>query len=135
MIVAIYSMKVEEAVMSTKRIHRLLRLITLLQSGRARCSYDLMTELGVSRRTLFRDLETLEDAGIPYHHERGVGYRVGRSFYLPPISLTVLESLSLMLLGQTAASQRGRPMHLSAMSAISKLLATTPEPIRAACSV
>ena len=122
------------AEMSIQRIHRLLRLIMLLQSGRAKSSYDVTHELGVSRRTLFRDLKALEAAGVPYYHERGVGYRVARSFFLPPISLTVLETLALMLLGQTAAAQRGRPMHGPAMSALCKLIATAPEPIRSACS-
>jgi len=106
----------------------------LLQSGRAKCSHDLTNELGVSRRTLFRDLRALTEAGVPYYHERGVGYRIVRSFFLPPISLTVLETLALMLLGQTAGAQRGRPMQAAAMSAICKLIATAPEPIRTACS-
>ena len=119
--------------MATKRIHRLLRLIMLLQSGRARNSYDLTAELGVSRRTLFRDLKTLQAAGIPYYHKAGTGYRIARSFFLPPISLTVLETLALMLLGEAAVAQRGRPLAAPALSALNKLVATAPESVRTAC--
>ncbi len=50
--------------MDVSRIHRLLRLITLLQSGRGYTATDLARELEVSRRTVFRDLNVLEMA----HH-------------------------------------------------------------------
>lgn len=119
--------------MGVGRIHRLLRLITLLQSGRPRTPAELTEELGISRRTLFRDLNMLQMAGVPYYHEPGVGYRISRSFFLPPISLTVGETLGLMMLGKTAAAQRNRPMVGPALSAIYKLLSTVPEPIRTAC--
>ncbi len=106
----------------------------LLQSGRGRGAEELAKELGVSRRTLFRDLKMLEMAGIPYYHEPGTGYRIARTFYLPPVSLTVLETLALLLLGKAASAQRGRPMVAEALSAINKLTSTVPEPVRAACN-
>jgi proteasome accessory factor B len=120
--------------MSTERIHRLLRLILRLQSGRATTAAELSAELGISRRTLFRDLKMLELAGIPYYHESGVGYRIARTFYLPPISLTILETLALLLITKTATAQRGRPMVGEALSAVNKLTSTVPEPVRSACN-
>jgi predicted DNA-binding transcriptional regulator YafY len=113
--------------MSTERIHRLLRLIIMLQSSRARGVDDLVRELGVSRRTLFRDLNQLQLAGIPYYHDPDSGYHIARGFFLPPISLTVPETLGLLLLGKTAAAG-------PALSAISKLITTIPEPVRSACA-
>ncbi|GAH79674.1 unnamed protein product, partial [marine sediment metagenome] len=44
--------------MNVSRIHRLLRLITMLQSGRSYSAGELADELEVSRRTVFRDLNT-----------------------------------------------------------------------------
>lgn len=120
--------------MSLSRIHRLLRLIMLLQSQRARSVQDLTAELGVSRRTLFRDLAMLQAAGIPCYYESGVGYRIARHFFLPPINLTIPETLGLLLLGKTAAAQPARPFMTAALSAISKLVTTVPEPIRQACN-
>jgi predicted DNA-binding transcriptional regulator YafY len=119
---------------SVQRIQRLLRLITTLQSGSARTSGDLMLELGVSRRTLFRDLEAVHQAGIPCHHKAGQGYRMAPSFFLPPINLTVPETLGLMLLGKTAAGQSHHPMLGSALAAIHKLVSTVPNSIRGACA-
>ncbi len=120
--------------MSMSRIHRLLQLITLLQSGRAKATQDLMDELGVSRRTLFRDLKALQVAGVPYYYDAASGYRIARSFFLPPISLTVPETLGLMLLGKLVGSRKDTPLKESTLSALSKLTTTIPEPIRSACS-
>ena len=120
--------------MDRSRIARLLRLITLLQSGRHFSAVDLMVELDISRRTLFRDFTVLKEAGVPVYHDPKRGYVVRSGFYLPPVNLTVPETLGLMLLAKSAASQRNRPLTSSALSAIYKLVTTVPEPIRAACS-
>lgn len=120
--------------MSTSRVQRLLRLITVLQSGRARSVAELEAEFGISRRTVFRDLEMLQSAGIPCYYQPERGYRISESFYLPPISLTVPETLGLMIFGKSAAARRDRPMARSGLSAIYKLINTVPEPIRSACS-
>jgi len=116
------------------RVRRLLRLITVLQRGRGTSAAGLCVELGISRRTLFRDLDALRDAGIPVYHKRGEGYRINHGFYLPPVNLTMPEALGLMLLGKSAAAQRDRPLVAPALSAIYKLITTVPEPIRSACS-
>ena len=78
-----------DEVMEVGKIQRLLWLITLLHSGRARGVDDLMTELHVSRRTLFRDLKMLQAAGIPCYFENPTGYRIAGHFFLPPANLTV----------------------------------------------
>ncbi len=120
--------------MGVGRVHRLLRLITVLQRDEPNTTAGLLKELGVSRRTFFRDLSLLQEAGVPYRHDRAQGYHIDKSFFLPPINLTVPETLGLMLLGKSAATQRGRPMAAPALSAIYKLIATIPDPIREACS-
>lgn len=119
--------------MSVGRIHRLIRLITLLQSGTIKSAEELAAELGVSRRTLFRDLNMLQMAGIPYYHDPLQGFRIARSFFLPPVSLTIPETLGLMLLGKATEGKRRWPLLNNAIGAIQKLIATVPEPIRTAC--
>ena len=59
--------------MSVSRIHRLLRLITLLQGARRYTAADLAGELEVSKRTIFRDLNMLELARIPYYFDPKTG--------------------------------------------------------------
>ncbi|MHB1156030.1 MAG: helix-turn-helix transcriptional regulator [Phycisphaerales bacterium] len=112
--------------MDLTRIHRLLRLVTLLQSGTTLAAVDLGERLGVSKRTLFRDLATLEKAGIPYTHDPAHGYRIDEGFFLPPVNLKVNEALGLLLLAKTAEAQRDQPFFKSAVEAIQKLIATLP---------
>ena len=101
--------------MSVSRIYRLLRLITLLQGSRGYSADELARELEVSRRTVFRDLNMLELAHIPYYHDPDTGgYRISRHFFLPPVSLTLTESLAiLMMTGSHRARGAAAPMHLS----------------------
>lgn len=106
----------------------------LLHSGQAGSPEDLTAALRVTRRTLFRDLNILKDAGIPHYFEPGKGYRIGRGYFLPAINLDVIETLGLLVLGKTAAAQRHRPMMTAALSAINKLILAIPEPLRLACS-
>ena len=123
-----------ESTPDPKRIHRLLRLLTLLQGGRRLDATQLQDELGVSRRTLFRDLNALRAADIPLVHRRGKGYRISASYYLPPISLNAREVLGLMILARQATGRRNRPLFGEALSAIYKLIGAVPEPLRSVCA-
>jgi len=51
------------------RIARLLALVELLKSGHPRNAQELAEGLGVSRRTIFRDLSALQQAGIQVHYD------------------------------------------------------------------
>ena len=59
--------------MRISRIYRLLRLITMLQGRRGYTVNELAGELEVSRRTIFRDLNMLEMARIPYYYDQQRG--------------------------------------------------------------
>ena len=122
------------ATMNSEKINRLLRLITVLNAGQARSPDELAAQLGITRRTLFRDLNTLKSAGIDHYFDPSHGYRVGKSSFLPAVNLTVLETLGLLVLGKTAAAQPKRPMMSAALSAINKLILSIPAPLRDACS-
>ena len=85
------------------RIHRLLRLLTLIQSGRWNAE-QLAHECGTTVRTIYRDLKMLEGAGVPYYFdaERGA-YCIRGDFFMPPVELNIEESLALI----AAANQIG----------------------------
>ena len=102
--------------MRISRIYRLLRLITMLQTHRNYTADELARELEVSRRTIFRDLNMLEMAHIPYHFDaERRGYRISRHFFLPPINLTLTEALALIIL--TARVRGGRELPLVSQGA------------------
>ncbi|MFK7788167.1 MAG: helix-turn-helix transcriptional regulator [Phycisphaeraceae bacterium] len=120
--------------MVSNRISRLLRLINLLQTRTGWNPASLAAELGVSKRTLFRDLNTLEESGIPCRAEDGGDYKIHQGFFLPPVSLNASEVLGLMQLTRFIGNHRERPFHAHALSAIYKLITLVPEPLRTTCA-
>ena len=85
--------------MDYSRIHRLLKILTLIQGEKGWTPKRLALECETTERTIFRDLKMLEGAGIPYFFdEETSGYRVRRDFFMPPVQLTLEESLALAAL-------------------------------------
>jgi predicted DNA-binding transcriptional regulator YafY len=117
--------------MSISRIYRLLRLITLLQQSRGLSADQLAEELDVSRRTVFRDLNMLEMARIPYYFDaESAGYRISRHFFLPPINLTLSESLAIMVLAGRTRTGARLPLMAPAASAAMKIEGALPQSVR-----
>jgi len=117
--------------MSVSRIYRLLRLVTLLQCSRGRSADDLARELEVSRRTVFRDLNMLELAHIPYYYDPDTGgYRISRHFFLPPVSLTLTESLAILMMTGRLRSSTALPLMGQAARAAMKVESALPAGIR-----
>ncbi len=104
------------------RMHRMLRLITLLRSGRSWSANGLAAELRVTRRTLFRDLKTLDGAGIPYKFERRAGrYGLVDARFLPPLHLTLDECLALLLITRRLLQREIHPAMRTAVDAAVKI--------------
>lgn len=117
-----------------KRIKRLLHLIQLLHQDQPISLETLRQELGVSRRTVFRDLTVLELAGVPCRFERQQrGYALDRAYFLPPVALTLEEALALMLLTRRALHRQLVPQHRSVASAALKVEACLPPSVRQHC--
>lgn len=121
--------------MSVSRIYRILRLVTLLQSGRSFTPDELAAELDISRRTVFRDLNMLEMARIPYYFDPGSGgYRISEHFFLPPVNLTLTEALAVLVLTGRVRGQEHLPLLSHGSRAAMKLQSVLPEPIRSQVS-
>jgi len=117
--------------MSISRVHRLLRLITILQSGRSYSANELADELEISRRTVFRDLNMLEMAHIPYYFDPDSGgYKISEHFFLPPVNLTLPEALSMLLLAGRMRGTGKLPLLAHGARAAVKLESVLPAPIR-----
>ncbi|MBK8269778.1 MAG: WYL domain-containing protein [Planctomycetes bacterium] len=120
--------------MKSARVFRLLKIITLLRTGRSFDSAGLATELGVSRRTLFRDLQLLESTGIPYRFDRNDGaYKIHESFFLEPVALSLEESLALLLVTRLFIARQVHPAYQHAVDAALKIESTLPAPILEHC--
>ncbi len=111
-------------------------MITILQGSKRYTAGELARELEVSRRTVFRDLNMLEMAHVPYYFDSdGEGYRISQHFFLPPVNLTLPEALAvlmlavLMLAGRLRSSQKLPLLEHAARAAV-KLESVLPEAIR-----
>ncbi len=108
----------------TARLRQLEDLLLLKPGGlRAR---DLARDLKVDRRTIYRDLEFLDDQGVPLWQEAGV-FGINRTRYLTTIRLTYQESVVLVLAGLLLARTIDeRNPHV--IAALRRLAVTLPEP-------
>lgn len=109
------------------RADRLYDLIQLLRDGRLHRGRDLSDRLGVSLRTLYRDMDTLIASGIPIEGERGLGYVMTAPITLPPLNLT-LEELEALHLGLSVVSKASDEATRQAAASLSaKVDAALPE--------
>ncbi|HJX86948.1 MAG TPA: helix-turn-helix domain-containing protein, partial [Gemmatimonadales bacterium] len=75
---------------------RLLRLLSLLQTPKVWPGAELAERLGVSARTIRRDVDRLRDLGYTVHATAGApGYRLGAGTGVPPLLLDDDEAVAV----------------------------------------
>lgn len=90
------------------RAERLLDLLQTLRRHRLPVSgHRLASELGISLRTLYRDIATLQAQGAEIDGEPGMGYVLKPGFMLPPLMFST-EEIEALVLGTRWVAQRGR---------------------------
>jgi predicted DNA-binding transcriptional regulator YafY len=110
---------------------RLLRLLSLLQARRDWSGAELAERLGVSARTVRRDVERLRDLGYPVHASRGTaGYRLGAGAALPPLLLDDDEAVAVTLGLRTAANGTVAGIEETSVRALGKLEQVLPSRLR-----
>lgn len=70
---------------------RLHDIVQILRDGRLHTASELAARLGVSTRTIWRDMEVMAATGLPVTGERGLGYILRSPLVLPPTVLTAEE--------------------------------------------
>ena len=80
-----------------RKIDRLFEIVQLLRGKRLLTAAFIADELGVSVRTIYRDMQGLIASGVPIEGEPGVGYLIQQSIELPPLKFTPLELKALQL--------------------------------------
>ena len=92
------------------RSERLLELIQVLRRHRRPVSGAVLAEeLGVSLRTVYRDIDTLKAQGAHIDGEAGMGYVLRPGFMLPPLMFSE-EEIEALVLGSRWVHQRGDRM-------------------------
>ena len=111
---------------------RTLRLLSLLQSRRHWAGEELARRLGVSVRTLRRDVDRLRELGYPVEAQRGVagGYALAPGAALPPLVLDDDEAVALAVGLQAAAADEVAGMAETSVRALAKVVQVMPARLR-----
>ena len=110
-------------------MRRKSRLFALAEALRARrtgvTAAELADRFGVTLRTIYRDIEALQDAGLPVRADRGRGggYALDKAYQLPPVNFTAREAALLVALTRLAIEQRLVPFPKTIASAADKVRA------------
>lgn len=78
------------------RFDRIVSILIQLQSKRVVKAQELARRFDVSLRTIYRDIRSLETAGVPVYGEAGTGYSLVEGYRLPPVMFTREEATSFI---------------------------------------
>ncbi|WP_105972703.1 helix-turn-helix transcriptional regulator [Streptomyces geranii] len=111
---------------------RLLRLLSLLQAHREWSGADLADRLGVTARTVRRDVDRLRELGYPVNASPGTGggYQLGAGAELPPLLLDDDEAVAVAVGLRTAAGQGIEGIGETSVRALAKLEQVLPDRLR-----
>jgi predicted DNA-binding transcriptional regulator YafY len=113
------------------RAQRLLELIQILRQHRRAVAGAVLAEtLGISLRTLYRDIDTLKAQGAPIDGEAGVGYVLRPGFMLPPLMFSE-EEIEALVLGARWVSERADGLlGKAARNVLAKIGAVLPDDLK-----
>ncbi|MFF4582731.1 helix-turn-helix transcriptional regulator [Streptomyces sp. NPDC001389] len=111
---------------------RLLRLLSLLQAHREWTGADLAERLGVTPRTVRRDVDRLRELGYPVNASPGTGggYQLGAGAELPPLLLDDDEAVAVAVGLRTAAGNGVEGIGEASVRALAKLEQVLPGRLR-----
>jgi len=111
------------------RTDRLLAIVLELQAAGKRRAEDLAATFEVGKRTIYRDIQALCEAGVPVVSTPGQGYALLEGYFLPPLRFTPDEALILLLGSDAMAQSFDAEYRAAAESAGRKIAGALPEPL------
>ena len=113
------------------RAQRLLDLIQALRGYRRPVIGATLAEaLGISLRTVYRDIETLKAQGAHIDGEPGVGYVLRPGFMLPPLMFSEEEIEAIVLGSRWVADRADAALGAAARNALAKIAAVLPQDLK-----
>lgn len=106
------------------RLTRITAILIQLQSKKVVTAKEIAERFEISLRTVYRDIRTLQEAGVPIGSENGVGYFIVDGYRLPPISLTEEEANSLIVSEIFIKNQGDKSLSKNFSSLLFKIKAT-----------
>jgi predicted DNA-binding transcriptional regulator YafY len=113
------------------RTDRLLAIVLELQGTRRCRAEDLAATFETSKRTIYRDIEALCEAGVPIVAVPGQGYSLMEGYFLPPLTFSADEAAMLLLGSDVMVQSFDAQYRLAAVGAARKIEAVLPHPLAA----
>src|SRR5437660_11083084 len=109
-----------------RRADRLFTIVQLLRGGRRVTARHLAERLEVAERTIYRDVDELTLCGVPIEGEAGRGYRLPKSFEIPPLMFERHEIEALVVGVRLVEAWCGPGLAASARSALTRIRGAVP---------
>ncbi|GAA3640218.1 helix-turn-helix transcriptional regulator [Flavivirga jejuensis] len=87
------------------RLTRITAILIQLQSKKVVTAKEIADRFEISLRTVYRDIKTLQEAGVPIGSENGIGYFIVDGYSLPPIMITEEEANALIISEKLISNQ------------------------------
>ncbi len=113
-----------------RRADRLFLIVHTLRGRRALPARRLADQLGVSLRTVYRDVADLQLSGIPIEGEAGVGYTLRKGSDIPPLMFSRAELEALVVGARFTQAFAGERLARAAQHALTKVEAVLPDDLR-----
>jgi len=111
---------------------RTLRLLSLLQTHRFWPGPELADRLGVTDRTLRRDIDRLRELGYPVRSSRGAdgGYQLAAGATMPPLVVDAEEAVAIVVALRAATQGAAAVLGDAPVRALAKVTQVLPKPLR-----
>ncbi len=115
---------------AVNRTDRLLAIVLELQGKRKQRADDLAATFETSKRTIYRDIQALCEAGVPIISMPGQGYTLMEGYFLPPLRFSIDEATMLLLGSDVMTQNFDADYREAAQSAARKIAGVLPENTR-----
>ena len=112
------------------RTDRMLAIVLELQGRRWQRAEDLARTFEISKRTIYRDIQALDQAGVPLISTPGRGYSLMEGYFLPPLTFTTDEATMLLLGTGVMAQSFDAEYRAAALAAARKINGVLPDRLR-----
>lgn len=106
---------------ATNRLSRLTAILIQLQTQQLITAAELASKFEVSKRTIYRDIKALEQAGVPIATEEGKGYHLVEGYTIPPVMFTEQQANALILAEQLVLKNKDASFVKDYSEAIDKI--------------
>ncbi len=112
------------------RTDRLLAIVLELQAKKQVRAEDLADTFEVTKRTIYRDIQALDESGVPIVAIPGQGYSLVDGYFLPPLTFSSDEAIMLLLGADFVGQNFDAQYREAAQSAGQKIVAVLPDKLR-----